>query len=143
MHLNTDTQIITLEVNNEFIDLCDEARSFSGDLSAEDTLKKALEDYIKNHSPKPKKISKSERTKIEYFEKVSKLVPKIVRRKTREHDKNRCTYVSLDGKRCSEIFYTRSERPLDNLRVLCNTHNQLFVEKIFGKIKTLAITKVS
>jgi 5-methylcytosine-specific restriction endonuclease McrA len=65
------------------------------------------------------------------------------RRKVYERDGLRCTYVSIDGRRCESRAFLELDhaepRALGggddsaNLRVLCRSHNQLLAEQAFGR----------
>lgn len=70
-------------------------------------------------------------------------VPKAIQRKIFARDGNQCTFVSDDGRRCSErgrlqvdhilpVAKGGDDRP-ENLRLLCAAHNQLMAERHFGK----------
>jgi hypothetical protein len=73
----------------------------------------------------------------------SRYVPADDEHAVEQRDECRCTFVSAEGKRCSETRYLqfdhiiphalRGESTSKNLRLLCPAHNQLEAEKVFGK----------
>jgi hypothetical protein len=65
-------------------------------------------------------------------------------REVHQRDSGQCTFVSADGKRCSERgflelhhhdrpFARGGEATVENLRLVCRTHNALFAERDFGR----------
>jgi 5-methylcytosine-specific restriction endonuclease McrA len=70
-------------------------------------------------------------------------VTNSTRRKVYERDGLQCTYQSSDGRRCQaraflELDHTEpralgGSSTLENLRVLCRSHNQLAAEQTFGR----------
>jgi len=70
-------------------------------------------------------------------------VPKAIQRQIFARDGNQCTFVSDDGRRCSERGRLQVDHILpvakggddraENLRLLCAAHNQLMAERHFGK----------
>jgi hypothetical protein len=73
----------------------------------------------------------------------SRYIPRAVIRAVHERDAGQCTFVSSDGKRCSErgflelhhhdVPYARGgTATLENLRLVCRAHNTLFAERDFG-----------
>jgi hypothetical protein len=73
----------------------------------------------------------------------SRYIPRAVIRAVHERDGGRCTFVSLEGKRCSEQGFLElhhhephargGEATVDNLRLVCRAHNALFAERDFGR----------
>jgi len=74
--------------------------------------------------------------------KRSRHIPWVIQDKVKIRDKQRCTYVSPDGKRCNcshdleihheHAFAKGGEHEIGNLRLLCRAHNALLAEKEFG-----------
>ncbi|MET0387509.1 MAG: HNH endonuclease [Polyangiales bacterium] len=73
----------------------------------------------------------------------SRYIPRAVVREVHARDGGRCTFVSSDGKRCSERgflelhhhdtpFARGGSATVDNLRLVCRVHNALFAERDFG-----------
>jgi hypothetical protein len=73
----------------------------------------------------------------------SRHIPRAVVREVYERDGSRCTFVSSDGKRCSErgflelhhhdVPFGRGGEPTpDNMRLVCRAHNALFAERDYG-----------
>jgi hypothetical protein len=74
----------------------------------------------------------------------SRYIPRAVVREVHERDAGQCTFVSSDGKRCSErgflefhhhdIPYAKGgEATAANIRLVCRVHNALFAERDFGR----------
>ena len=74
----------------------------------------------------------------------SRYIPRAVVREVHARDGGRCTFVSADGRRCSErgflefhhhsVPYAKGgEATAENLRLACRAHNALFAERDFGK----------
>ena len=65
-----------------------------------------------------------------------------VKRAVKERDGGQCTYVSASGRRCPERARLEfehvepvargGESTVENVRLLCRTHNQLAAEREFG-----------
>ena len=80
-------------------------------------------------------------------------VPPEVRRAVYERDGGRCTYVSLDGRRCDsrwqlEIDHVEAAAlggpsTAENTRLRCRPHNGLHAEKTFGREHMARFTRVS
>jgi 5-methylcytosine-specific restriction endonuclease McrA len=72
----------------------------------------------------------------------SGVIPRAVRREVFERDGEQCTYVAPDGRRCSARAFLELDhiRPraqgggdeVQNLRVRCHAHNQLWAEQAYG-----------
>ena len=73
----------------------------------------------------------------------SRYIPRTVVRAVHQRDGGRCTFVSSEGKRCSErgfleihhhdVPYARGgESSVENLRLVCRAHNALFAERDYG-----------
>jgi hypothetical protein len=74
----------------------------------------------------------------------SRYIPRAVVREVHERDAGQCTFVSSDGRRCSErgflefhhhdIPYAKGgEATAANIRLVCRAHNALFAERDFGR----------
>jgi hypothetical protein len=73
----------------------------------------------------------------------SRHIPHDVRRAVIARDGMRCTFASADGRRCEQSGFLElhHERPygrggpssVENVRVLCRAHNQLFAEHDYGR----------
>jgi hypothetical protein len=73
----------------------------------------------------------------------SRHIPHDVRRAVIARDGIRCTFASADGSRCEQrgLLELHHERPygrggpssVQNVRVLCRAHNQLFAERDYGR----------
>jgi hypothetical protein len=76
----------------------------------------------------------------------SRYIPRTVVREVHRRDAGQCTFVSAEGKRCSErgFLELHHDQPyargggatVDNLRLVCRAHNALFAERDFGSAHT-------
>ena len=107
------------------------------DLLVDKTLKQRLA-----HSQTPKK-ARAIKLGLQHRRKFnSRYLPRAVVREVHQRDAGQCTFVSADGKRCSErgflelhhdIPYARGGKTTaENLRLVCRSHNALFAERDFG-----------
>jgi hypothetical protein len=70
-------------------------------------------------------------------------IPRAVRREVFERDGEQCTYVAPDGRRCSARAFLELDHiqpraqggadEIQNLRVRCSPHNQLWAEEAYGR----------
>jgi hypothetical protein len=76
----------------------------------------------------------------------SRHIPTAVRRAVHARDEGRCTYVDTQGRRCrarDRLEFHHHGRPfgrggdhsVDNVRLMCATHNALQAERDYGKEK--------
>ncbi len=81
----------------------------------------------------------------------SRHIPAPVRRTVHERDEGRCTYEDASGRRCTardrlEFHHHRTsfgrggDHSVENLRLVCRTHNQLLAERQYGKKKMARYT---
>jgi hypothetical protein len=74
----------------------------------------------------------------------SRYIPRAVLREVHARDKGQCTYVSPDGRRCTErgflevhhhhtTFARGGEATTENLRLACRAHNRLIAERDYGR----------
>jgi hypothetical protein len=73
----------------------------------------------------------------------SRYIPRAVVREVYQRDAGQCTFVSAEGKRCSERGFLElhhhdpyargGEATVENLRLVCRPHNALFAERDFGR----------
>jgi 5-methylcytosine-specific restriction endonuclease McrA len=71
-------------------------------------------------------------------------IPNEVRRAVAKRDGEQCTYVDLEGRRCSSRAFLQLHHEhahalggpstLENLRLLCGAHNRLLAEQDFGRV---------
>jgi len=74
----------------------------------------------------------------------SRHIPAAVRRAVHERDGNRCRYVDMRGRRCSERdrlefhhrhpFGVGGDHGLQNIRLMCHAHNQYLAEHDYGRL---------
>jgi 5-methylcytosine-specific restriction endonuclease McrA len=72
----------------------------------------------------------------------SRYIPRAVLREVHERDREQCTFVSSDGKRCRERGFLQlhhshpyakgGQATADNLRLVCRAHNLLFADRDYG-----------
>jgi hypothetical protein len=76
----------------------------------------------------------------------SRHIPAPVRRAVHERDGGRCTYQDTHGRRCTArdrlefhhhgtSFGRGGDHSVENIRLMCRTHNQLLAEQEYGKGK--------
>jgi hypothetical protein len=92
--------------------------------------------FAQTRAPKKKPLPVKRRTRSRY-------IPRAVVRAVHQRDAGRCTFVSPDGKRCSEhgflelhhhdVPYARGgQASVENLRLVCRAHNALFAQRDYG-----------
>jgi 5-methylcytosine-specific restriction endonuclease McrA len=108
------------------------------DLLVDKTMKQR---FAQTRAPKQPRSNKSvvRRRKLN-----SRYIPRAVVREVYERDAGQCTFVSSDGRRCSErgflefhhhdVPYAKGgEATVANVRLACRVHNALFAERDFGR----------
>ena len=105
---------------------------------------KTLKTYLSKKESKP-------RGKPNKKDSNSRYIPKAIRHAVFKRDKNCCTFISPDGKRCSERMKLQvdhikpyamgGDSVLENLRLLCPSHNLLLAERSFGREKIKVYTR--
>ena len=129
---------LTLEVDQEFMQLLEKAKGYSGVAPTQEILKRTLRQFIERKVPKSRKASAP---KV----KVTRHIPAATRSRVFERDNHQCSYVGPTGKRCTETRHLQVDhlRPwalgggheVENLRLLCPGHNRFVAEEVFGKEK--------
>ena len=76
-------------------------------------------------------------------ESSSRYVPRAVVREVCARDEERCTFISSEGRRCAargflelhhDVPYAHAGLPtVENMKILCRSHNALFAERDFGR----------
>jgi len=134
----------SFEVSQEVMDLYTEARELMGHLKPEEVFEKALRHFIAQKKQAPRVVAAKVIVKQDNpVPQKSRAVPLNTRRAVLQRDNYQCTYCAADGKRCSErvgleIDYVKpyalgGTHQIENLRVLCKTHNGLYAEQVFGR----------
>jgi hypothetical protein len=108
------------------------------DLLLDKTMKRR---FAQTRAPKkPRSVKRAvRRSKVS-----SRYIPREVVREVHARDGGQCTFVSADGRRCSErgflefhhhdVPYAKGgEATAKNLRLACRVHNALFAERDFGR----------
>ena len=93
---------VTLEVDAEFMELVKEAKDLVGFAPSAEVLKRTLKEYVSKRTEAPKRV----RT---VASKIRRYIPKSVAYGVRQRDQQQCSFVSSDGRRCSDIAYTLFE----------------------------------
>lgn len=138
----------SFDVSKEGAALYEQVKAMIGACSAAEVFERVLRDYLSRRQPREVR----ERTSPEKVETVVKTVSakagtrgvtSAVRREVFQRDSEQCTYVSPDGVRCSEHHRLEVDHiqpvarggsnEIDNLRLLCRSHNQLLAEQWFGR----------
>lgn len=111
----------------------------SGDLAR--VLHRALEEFVIRHEARKAGLTKAPR-KPRPSERAES-IPSHVRRVVWQRDEGRCTFIGDDGHRCESrklIEYDHvfplsrgGESTVENVRLLCGTHNQLEAERVLGR----------
>ena len=74
----------------------------------------------------------------------SRHIPRAVRREVHARDEEQCTFVSADGRRCTErgfievhhhntTFARGGDATIANLRLMCRAHNMFLAEQDYGR----------
>ena len=133
-------------VTAEVAELYEQAKAMIGPCKAAEVFEKAIREYISRRTAKPKARAR----KIESHSNSPEVrpgshsVPPSVRHEVFERDGRRCAYVSPDGVRCCSRDSLQIDHvvpvarggtnEVENLRVLCCSHNQLLAEQWFGRV---------
>jgi 5-methylcytosine-specific restriction endonuclease McrA len=102
-----------------------------------------IEDFIRRNAP-AERHERREQTAARGHEPGNRApIPVRTRDAVFARDRNRCTFVGSDGKRCEEILRLHVDHikpvarggsnEISNLRLLCARHNQLQAERILGR----------
>ena len=106
-------------------------------LLIDDTMKQS---FAQTRAPKKARSVKRRRPR----KANSRYIPRAVVREVHQRDAGQCTFVSADGKRCSERGFLElhhhdrpyargGEATVENLRLACRAHNALFAERDYGR----------
>jgi 5-methylcytosine-specific restriction endonuclease McrA len=133
----------SFEVKEEVKELYDQAKVILGYVKPEELFETLLRDFIKRKTKEPKVIKRTSIVKARYTKITQRAIPLKTRREIFKRDQHQCSFVSTDGKRCSERlclevdhikpFSLGGTHSLDNLRLLCKSHNLLQAEFTFSR----------
>lgn len=141
---------VHLEVSAECREMIEEAKNLTGARKVSDLLEILLRKYLKKEKKVPARKSVQKKV-VQEKEKAdsarvmtrSRYITQRTRREVRERDGHQCSYVSPDGKRCSEKhalqidhkhpYAVGGSNRADNLRMLCPSHNRFCAEEFYGK----------
>jgi len=143
---------LSLEVDAECMELIKDAKRYSGKAKLSELMKVVLKDYVNKKKPKavaviatPRAAAETQSVKTQESRVLmsSRYIPRRVKDVVRIRDIERCTYVSPEGRRCSETmrlqfdhrepFALGGKSKGDNIRLRCFSHNQLYAEQVFGR----------
>ncbi|MCO6429814.1 MAG: HNH endonuclease [Deltaproteobacteria bacterium] len=136
----------SMEVDDQFMRLYREAKEIVGHVRAKDVLQRTLEEFVARRKRMLRAVKRAGGGK-------GRFIPKSVRVEIVKRDGGQCTYVSPDGKRCTERHGLEIDHVMpyglgggnekENLRLLCRAHNRLMAERVFGKQKMVRSAWVS
>jgi hypothetical protein len=128
----------SMEVDEEFMRLYKDAKELIGNLPASEIFSRSLKEYVEKRTVLKRNIKPSE-------PKNSRFIPKSTKLSILKRDNRQCSFVSKEGKCCTERhglqidhiepYAFGGNNGADNLRLLCKAHNLLQAEKSFGKDK--------
>jgi len=145
---------VTLELSEEEMAVVHEAQTILSTAKVKETLLKSARKVVQQHkSLKAKREQRVANSKVDKEalppaavnkEKIrSRYIPADVRHAVEMRDGSRCTFVAPDGTRCCETCNLEFDHvepwalggnsTVENLRLACKAHNQLYAEKIFGR----------
>ena len=114
-----------------------------GDLAA--IIEEAVTEKLERLEAKRFAKSRAPRKSLEQTDTspMSRYIPAPVRRAVRKRDGNQCVFVDAQARRCNERdaleFHHRQpfgrggDHSLENIQLLCRTHNGFFAEQDYGK----------
>ena len=125
--------LISIQASEKCIKLLNQVKVLVGPKSTSEIFEKVLEDFIKRSELKRKGT---------FGNKKKRHVTKTLRHAVSQRDNHQCTFMSKNGDRCTEThslqvdhikpFAIGGETEIDNLRLLCPTHNRFYAEQQFG-----------
>lgn len=109
-----------------------------------------LDEYLEKHSPEAREQRREQRKKQELKEQThsnegerSRYIPQRVRDKLYHEYSGQCAYTAPDGTRCTcrkslqvdhiYPFGAGGTNNMENLRLLCPTHNRFMAESFYGR----------
>lgn len=124
-------EMISIMLDPELKELLEQAKRKASEKDLTVVLKRALKEYVKERAERNSEVKKHTR-----------YVPTSLRRKVLKSSNYQCTFKSQQGVRCNqtahlEIDHVRpwakggSSHDLENLRVLCKSHNLMFARGQF------------
>ena len=133
---------LSVELDGECRELLERARDLSGEFKVAELMKVVLREYVERRKPRVdrKKVDPEKKPAVKAVK--SRYIVRKVRDEVRVRDGERCSFVSADGVRCCERrglefdhvvpFAKGGGSGVENLRLVCWAHNQLFGERSFG-----------
>jgi 5-methylcytosine-specific restriction endonuclease McrA len=122
----------------------------SPDASLEEVFELALDAFIEAHDPERRRQRREKRAQsrtgagrnLEARPSHPRKIPAAVRDEVFVRDRNRCTFVGQNGRRCASTSALQVDHIVpvarggpgtaDNLRLLCAYHNRLEAERLLG-----------
>ena len=133
-----------LTADQEMQDLLEQAQQLIGHAGARDlqaVLKRGLQLLVQ--TLRKTRFAETAHPRAQHGPANGRHVPAAVARAVAARDGHQCTFVSADGRRCSErmnlefdhvIPFARGGRTtVENLRLLCSVHNQHEAERVYGE----------
>jgi len=149
---------VTLELDESEMSLLEEAQKLLSARKLKDTVlraakqvvirEKRLTRYRDRRAQKSLSTSKVETDKstggvLNRAARLSRYIPASVKHQVTKRDSGRCSYIAPDGTMCCETrnleydhvfpFALGGKSTVENLRLVCRAHNQLYAERVFGK----------
>ena len=133
-----------LTADQEMQDLLEQAQQLIGHAGARDlqaVLKRGLQVLV--DTLRKTRFAETAHPRAQHGPANGRHVPAAVARAVAARDGHQCTFVSADGRRCSERmnlefdhvtpFALGGRTTVENLRLLCSVHNQHEAERVYGK----------
>jgi len=151
---------VTLELTEEEMGIINQAQVMLSTRKVKDTLLKSARKIIQHQKKlrelREKRVVKANQKSVaspvrklqarsvnHAGGKRSRYIPADVKHQVIKRDGGRCSYVASDGTRCCETrnlefdhvrcFALGGESTVQNLRLVCRGHNQLYAEQVFGR----------
>ena len=124
---------VSIQASEKCIKLLNQVKVLVGPKSTSEIFERVLEDFVKRSELKRKGT---------FGNTKKRHVTKALRHAVSQRDNHQCTFMSKSGHRCTEThalqvdhimpFAIGGETEIDNLRLLCPTHNRYYAEQCFG-----------
>jgi len=151
---------VTLELTEEEMEVINQAQVVLSTRKVKDTLLKSAKKVIQHQNrltglrerrvvkaaqdSATSPVRKSQADSVDSTrQKHSRYIPADVKHQVVKRDGGRCSYVAADGKRCCETknlefdhircFALGGKNTVENLRLVCKGHNQIYAEQVFGR----------
>ncbi len=129
---------ITIEVDKDFMNLLNETKALIGHRPTSEVFRKTMAEFVDKRTQIKRRVAIKAPVN-------SRFIPKSVKLLVMDRDNKQCSFVSSDGKRCTEKHSLEFDHKVpyavggtngtENIRLLCKAHNLLHAERFFGKDK--------